>query len=174
MKLYTTVQGRILDIFRRGCTRLLLYFNTNKPRSFFFFAEYQLYQKTAGHLRGKGCAPPSPSPQIRPCCVLNENLYGQTIKTSSHTFSWLFHFHRLQGILCLNLFLQITKNRAIYVEVFYFIFLVSCTQVVSTLHQANKGTTQGYHCIRFTLPKLICCLFFGNITCLQVPLSQIL
>ena len=37
MKLYTTVQGRILDIFRRGCTRLLLYFNTNKPRSFFFF-----------------------------------------------------------------------------------------------------------------------------------------
>ena len=29
-------------IFRRGCTRLLLYFNTNKPHSF-FFSEYQLY-----------------------------------------------------------------------------------------------------------------------------------
>ena len=29
--------------FRRGCTRLLLYFNTNKPHSFFFFAEFQLY-----------------------------------------------------------------------------------------------------------------------------------
>ena len=29
--------------FRRACTRLLLYFNTNKPHSFFFFAEYQLY-----------------------------------------------------------------------------------------------------------------------------------
>ena len=28
--------------FRRGCTRLLLYFNTNKPH-IFFFAEYQLY-----------------------------------------------------------------------------------------------------------------------------------
>ena len=27
---------------RRGCTRLLLYFNTNKPHSV-FFAEYQLY-----------------------------------------------------------------------------------------------------------------------------------
>ena len=39
--------------FRRGCTRLLLYFNTNKPHSF-FFGEYQLYQKTAGHLRGGG------------------------------------------------------------------------------------------------------------------------
>ena len=30
--------------FRKGCTRLLLYyFNTNKPHSLFFFAEYQLY-----------------------------------------------------------------------------------------------------------------------------------
>ena len=29
--------------FRRGCTRLLLYFNINKPHSFFFLAEYQLY-----------------------------------------------------------------------------------------------------------------------------------
>ena len=54
-------------IFRRGCTSLLLYFKTNKPHSF-FFAEYQLYQKTVGHLRrGGGCAPPAPSPQIRPC-----------------------------------------------------------------------------------------------------------
>ena len=37
--------------FRKGCIRLLLYFNTNKPHSF-FLAEYQLYWKTAGHLRG--------------------------------------------------------------------------------------------------------------------------
>ena len=29
-------QGQIQDFFRRGCTRLLLYFNTNKPHSFFF------------------------------------------------------------------------------------------------------------------------------------------
>ena len=36
-----TLQGRIQDFFRRGCNRLLLYFNTNKPHS--FFAEYQLY-----------------------------------------------------------------------------------------------------------------------------------
>ena len=28
-------QGRIQDFFRRGSTRLLLYFNTNKPDSFF-------------------------------------------------------------------------------------------------------------------------------------------
>ena len=29
--------------FRRGCTLLLLHFNTNKSHSFFFLAEYQLY-----------------------------------------------------------------------------------------------------------------------------------
>ena len=28
-------QGRIQDFFSRGCTRLLLYFNTNRPHSFF-------------------------------------------------------------------------------------------------------------------------------------------
>ena len=39
--------------FRRGCTRLWLYFNNNKPHSF-FLAEHQLYKKTAGHLRGGG------------------------------------------------------------------------------------------------------------------------
>ena len=46
-------QGRIQDFFRRRCTRLLLYFNTNKPHSF-FFAKYQL--------GGGGCATPAPSP----------------------------------------------------------------------------------------------------------------
>ena len=40
---FEVLQRRIQDFFRRGCTRLLLYFNTNKPHSFFFFAEYQLY-----------------------------------------------------------------------------------------------------------------------------------
>ena len=32
---YEKRQGRIQDFFRRGCTRLLFYFNTNKPHSFF-------------------------------------------------------------------------------------------------------------------------------------------
>ena len=40
--LVTCTQGRIQDFFEEGCTCLLLYFNTNKPHSF-FFAEYQLY-----------------------------------------------------------------------------------------------------------------------------------
>ena len=37
--------------------------STPKNHIVFFFAEYQLYYKTAGHLRrGGGCAPPAPSP----------------------------------------------------------------------------------------------------------------
>ena len=40
------LQGRIQDFFRgEGCTRLLLYFNTNKTHSF-FFAEYNRIQNT--------------------------------------------------------------------------------------------------------------------------------
>ena len=55
--IYTDLNPLVGLFFRRGCTRLLLYFNTNKPHSFFFF------QKTAGHLRrGGGCAPLAPSP----------------------------------------------------------------------------------------------------------------
>ena len=34
--LVTCTQGQIQDFFEEGCTRLLLYFNTNKPHSFFF------------------------------------------------------------------------------------------------------------------------------------------
>ena len=49
----TQCRGGSRIFFRRGCTRLQLYFNTNKPHSF-FLAEYQLYQRTAGHLRGGG------------------------------------------------------------------------------------------------------------------------
>ena len=49
VRLCTSFRGGSRIFFRRGCTRLLLYFNTNKPHSFF---EYQLYEKTAGHLRG--------------------------------------------------------------------------------------------------------------------------
>ena len=37
------LRGGSRIFFRRGCTRLLLYFNTNKPHSFSFFAECQLY-----------------------------------------------------------------------------------------------------------------------------------
>ena len=38
-------QGRIQDFFSRGCTRLLLYCNTNKPQSFFFWQNTSCIRK---------------------------------------------------------------------------------------------------------------------------------
>ena len=46
--------------FRRGCTRLLLYFNTNKPHSFFGRIPVVLENRRSS--RGGGDAPPAPSP----------------------------------------------------------------------------------------------------------------
>ena len=55
-------QGRIQDFFRRGCTRLLLYFNTNKPHSFFCRIPAVLENRRSSQGGGGGCAPPAPSP----------------------------------------------------------------------------------------------------------------
>ena len=52
--------------FRRMCTRLLLYFNTNKPHSFFFLQNTSCIRKLQVISGGGGCSPPAPSPQIRP------------------------------------------------------------------------------------------------------------
>ena len=38
-------RGRSRIFFRRGCTRLLLYFNTNKPHSFFFLQNISCIRK---------------------------------------------------------------------------------------------------------------------------------
>ena len=59
--------------FRRGCTRLLLYFNTNKPHSFFFWQNASCIRKPQVIPQGGG-APPAPSPrsalgQNFSCCL---------------------------------------------------------------------------------------------------------
>ena len=61
-------QGRIPDFFRRGRTRLLLYFNTNKPDSFFFcripvVLEDRRSSRGAG---GEGAHPLHPPPRSAP------------------------------------------------------------------------------------------------------------
>ena len=47
--------------FRRGCTRLLLYFNTNKPL-FSRRIPVVLENRRSSQGGGGGCAPPAPSP----------------------------------------------------------------------------------------------------------------
>ena len=59
-------QGRIQDFFRRGCTRLLLYFNTNKPHSFFFLQNTSCIRKPQV-ISGRGGAHPlHPPPRSAP------------------------------------------------------------------------------------------------------------
>ena len=51
--------------FRRGCTRLLLYFNTNKPHGNFFLQNTSCIRKLqviSGGGGGGGCRPSAPSP----------------------------------------------------------------------------------------------------------------
>ena len=47
-------QGRIQDFFRRGCTRLLLYFNTNEPHSFFLFCRIPVVLENRRSCQGRG------------------------------------------------------------------------------------------------------------------------
>ena len=54
--------GRSRIFFRRRCTRLLLYFNTNKPHSF-FFCRIPVVLENRRSSRGGGCTPPAPSPR---------------------------------------------------------------------------------------------------------------
>ena len=70
--------------FRRECTRLLLYFNTNKPHS---SCRIPVALKTAGNLGGGGCAPPAPSPKIRPWKVLFHLLSNRIF---GNFFKWYF------------------------------------------------------------------------------------
>ena len=51
--------------FRRGCTRLLLYFNTNKP-DFFFFCRIPVVLGNRRSSRGGGCASLHPPPRSAP------------------------------------------------------------------------------------------------------------
>ena len=57
------LRGGSRTFFRRGCTRLLLYFNTNKPHSFFF---RRIPVVSENRRSSRGGAPPVPSPEIRP------------------------------------------------------------------------------------------------------------
>ena len=52
--LVTCTQGRIQDFFEEGCTCLLLYFNTNKPHSFFFFCRIPVVLENCRPSQGRG------------------------------------------------------------------------------------------------------------------------
>ena len=70
------VQGRIQEFFRRGCTRLLLYFNINKPHSF-FFCRIPVVLENRRSSRG-GAHPLHPPPRSAPV-VLRLRCFGKHV-----------------------------------------------------------------------------------------------
>ena len=65
---YVNIKGRrggSRIFFRRGCTRLLLYFNTNKPH-FFFFLQNTSYIRKPQVISGRGAHPLHPPPRSAP------------------------------------------------------------------------------------------------------------
>ena len=55
---FTQHQILISYFFRRGCTRLLLYYNTKKQRSFSFFGRIPVVLENSRSSRGGGGVPP--------------------------------------------------------------------------------------------------------------------
>ena len=62
---FNMTQGRIQDFNRRGCTRLLLYFNTNKPHNF-FLQNTSCIRKPQVISGGGGAHPLHPPPRSAP------------------------------------------------------------------------------------------------------------
>ena len=82
-------QGRIQDFFRKGCTCLLLYFNTNKPHSFFLQNTSCIRKPQVISGRG-GCAPPAP-PLDPPLVTQKEYSLNLENHCSPVSLKLLFH-----------------------------------------------------------------------------------
>ena len=71
--LITFNRGGSRIFFRRGCTRVLLYFNTNKPHSF-FFGRIPVVSENRRSCRGGDAHPLHPPPRSAPE-ILDSNFY---------------------------------------------------------------------------------------------------
>ena len=98
--MFIHLQGRIQDFFRRGCTRLLFYFNTNKPHSFFIFWQNTSCIRKPQVILGGGGAHPLTllldPPLICPSCrylpslfavLCNRHFHCQCLIICCHTVS---------------------------------------------------------------------------------------
>ena len=88
--------------FRRGCTRLLLYFNTNKTHSFFFCRIPVVLEnrRSSQEEGGRGAHPLHPPPRSFPAFWLRDikwsSCFGGIVvrgHVSEKSFSWAFYEH---------------------------------------------------------------------------------
>ena len=83
-------QGRIQDFFRKGCTRLLLYFNTNKPHSFFCFCRIPVVLENRRSSQGGGVRTPC-TPLDPPLVTQKEYSLNLENHCSPVSLKLLFH-----------------------------------------------------------------------------------
>ena len=114
------IRGRSRIFFRRGCTRLLLYFNTNKPHSFFFFCRIPV---VLGNRRSSQGSAPVTCRQIKWTVNLfwwfrisysrNRECFYQSCVNRTETVFGTLHFlflsHLLYGI-CVMEYLLLTDS----------------------------------------------------------------
>ena len=97
-------QGQLHNFFWRGYTRLLLYFNTNKPHSFFLPAVLENCRSS----QGGGCTPCTLplDPPLYPHFLLTGNCSGSSLISSSLTcspeFPCSFSVSCLTGLLSIT------------------------------------------------------------------------
>ena len=95
------IRGGSRIFFRRGCTRLLLHFNTNKPHSFFFWQNTSCIRKPQVISRGGGGAhplhPPPRSAPVHEC----RGFKGLAVSwVSFHRFhGWMSFMNLQQGFI---------------------------------------------------------------------------
>ena len=83
--------------FRRGCTRFLLYFNTNKPHSFFFWQNTSFIRKPQVISGGGSAHPMHPPPRSAPegpfiyHVKRKRNIFGIFLKTTGSPSSKYEH-----------------------------------------------------------------------------------
>ena len=84
----TGYRGGSRIFFRRGCTRLLLYFNTNKPHSFFFCRIPVVLEKRRSS-QGEGVAHPlHPPPRSAPGIIVVERRATRDFYFDKIIFRW--------------------------------------------------------------------------------------
>ena len=90
----TKSRGGSRIFFRRGCTRLLLYFNTNKPHSFFFLCRILVVLENRRPSQG-GVRTPCTLP-LDPPLKSHVAPPTMTVKGSSAYMGYIFHLFSLQ------------------------------------------------------------------------------
>ena len=100
-KLFMQCRGGSRIFFRRGCTRLLVYFNTNKPHSFFLLQNTSCIRKTQVISGGGGDAHPlDPPPRSAPAMLYKVFFFSgdQYLMPGHHLMILIHHKATLKDI----------------------------------------------------------------------------